>query len=340
MIYHVKCNLAMEIKLSVIVPLYNSAAWLPKCLDSLLSQDLDASEYEIICVDDGSPDHSKDLAASYAAAHPNVKVVSQSNQGTAGARNTGMRHSVGKYLCFVDPDDYVEKNVYGGLVKRMEEEQLDMLRFNYRIVDEQYREMEKSEMENKFDYSSQLMSGMDFLAKRLDVSCYVWAYIYRASLIKDNGIWCIQGEYIDDTPWLPQVCMKAERLDLTDQSVYYYYQRSEGLVRATTPEAMKKKTDGVHTLISTLQDQLKNVTDTGVRQWYESIIAFCTMSLLSMVALSRYEEVKEVIKSLKSMNVFPLHDVPWIPSATKKVSIINMSPRLFCWLLHIKDKKR
>jgi glycosyltransferase involved in cell wall biosynthesis len=85
----------MEIKLSVIVPLYNSAAWLPKCLDSLLSQDLDASEYEIICVDDGSPDHSKDLAASYAMAHPNVKVVSQSNQGTAGARNTGMRHSVG-----------------------------------------------------------------------------------------------------------------------------------------------------------------------------------------------------------------------------------------------------
>ena len=75
-------------------------------------------------------------------------------------------------------------------------------------------------------------------------------------------------------------------------------------------------------------------------KWYESIIAFCTTSLLSMVALSRYEDVKEVIKSLKSMNVFPLHDVPWIPSAAKKVSIINMSPRLFCWLLHVKDKKR
>ena len=110
------------------------------------------SEDEIICVDDCSPDNSKDLAASYSIKYPHVKVVSQPNQGTAGARNTGMMHAIGEYLCFVDPDDYIERNVYGGLVKVMEEENLDMLRFNYRIVDEQYREMEKSEMENKFDY--------------------------------------------------------------------------------------------------------------------------------------------------------------------------------------------
>ena len=330
----------MEVKLSVIVPLYNSAAWLPKCLDSLLCQDLDASEYEIICVDDGSPDHSKDLAASYSAEHPNVKVVSQPNQGTAGARNTGMRHAVGKYLCFVDPDDYVEKNVYGGLVSRMEEENLDMLRFNYRIVDEQYREMEKTEMENRFDYSPQLMTGTEFLGKRLDIPCYVWAYVYRTSLIKDNGIWCIQGDYIDDTPWLPQVCLKADRLDLTNQCVYYYYQRSEGLVRATSPEAMAKKIEGEFVLIPTLQRQLKEVTDEGARHWYESIIAFSVLSLLSMVALSRYQDSGATIKKLKSMEVFPLHKIPWILSASKKVSIINISPRLYCLMLHLKERKR
>lgn len=330
----------MEVKLSVIVPLYNSSAWLPKCLDSLLCQDLDELEYEIICVDDGSLDHSKDLAASYSIEHPNVKLVSQANQGTAGARNTGMRHAVGKYLCFVDPDDYVEKNVYGGLIKRMEDENLDMLRFNYRIVDEQYRELEKTEMENKFDYSSQLMTGTVFLGKRLDIPCYVWVYIYRASIIKDNGIWCIQGDFIDDTPWLPQVCMKAERLNLTDQKVYYYYQRSDGLVRAKSPEAMIRKIDGEYVLISTLQRQLESVTDAGVRRWYESMISFSVMSLLSMVALSRYEESNATIKRLKGMNVFPLHKIPWIPSTDKKVAIINISPQLFCKMLHIKSKKR
>ena len=327
------------VKLSVIVPLYNSEQWLPKCLDSLLCQDLDESEYEIVCVDDGSPDNSKQMAVSYSVGHPNVKVVSQSNQGTAGARNTGMRHAVGKYLCFVDPDDYVEKNVYGGLVKRMEEKNLDMLRFNYRIVDEQYQEMEKSEMENTFDYSSQVMTGIEFLGKRLDVSCYVWVYMFRASVIKENGIWCLQGYYFDDTPWLPQVCMKAERVDLTDQKVYYYYQRSEGLVRAKSPKAIRKKIEGEYVLISTMQRQLEKVMDSDVRIWYESIISFCALTLLSMVALSHYHETKETIKRLKNMGVFPLHAIRWIPSASKKVSIINTSPLLYCWMMRLKNKR-
>ena len=317
--------------------MYNSEQWLPKCLDSLLCQDLDESEYEIVCVDDGSPDNCKQMAVSYSVGHPNVKVVSQSNQGTAGARNTGMRHAVGKYLCFVDPDDYVEKNVYGGLVKRMEEKNLDMLRFNYRIVDEQYQEMEKSEMENAFDYSSQVMTGIEFLGKRLDVSCYVWVYMFRASVIKENGIWCLQGYYFDDTPWLPQVCMKAERVDLTDQKVYYYYQRSEGLVRAKTTEAMKKKIDGQFILIQTLQGQLKSIVDDGVRQWYESMISCCTIGLLTMEAMLPYHEYSASIKRLECMSVFPLHKIPRIPSIGIKVSIINFSPHLFCMLVHIKN---
>lgn len=325
--------------LSVIIPMYNSAKWLPKCLDSVLNQDIAEENLEVICINDGSLDDSEQIARRYQLKYPtSIVVLSQENQGTSGARNTGIRYATGKYLCFVDPDDYVEKNVYGGLVKQMEEKDLDVLRFNYHIVDEQYQELEKSEMENLFNYSSQIMTGMDFLTNRLDVSCYVWVYIFRASIIKDNGIWCIQGDYYDDTPWLPQVCMKAERVDLTDQKVYYYYQRSEGLVRAKSPEAMQKKIDGEYVLISTMQRQLKDVTNVGVRQWYESIISFCAMTLLSMVALSQYQKIRATIKRLRGLGVFPLHAIRWIPSASKKVLIINISPRLYCLMLHIKSK--
>ena len=69
------------------------------------------------------------------------------------------------------------------------------------------------------------------------------------------------------------------------------------------------------------------------------LAAFCVLSLLSMVALSRYQDSKAIVKKLKNMGVFPLHQIPWISSAGKKVSIINFSPRLFCWMLHLKDKK-
>ena len=96
-------------KLSVIIPLYNSAKWLPKCLDSVLDQDVPLDELEVICVNDGSPDNSEQVALQYKEKYPDtIVVISQENQGPSGARNNGMKHATGKYLCFVDPDDYVE----------------------------------------------------------------------------------------------------------------------------------------------------------------------------------------------------------------------------------------
>ena len=156
--------------LSVIIPLYNSAKWLEKCLYSVLAQDIPESEMEVICVNDDSPDNSADLAREIGRKHPSIIVIDQPNQGPSGARNTGMKAATGKYLCFVDPDDYVEPNVYGKLVQQMEEEQLDMLRFNYQIVDENYQHVEKRPFENAFDYTPKLMSGAEFLATRLDIA--------------------------------------------------------------------------------------------------------------------------------------------------------------------------
>ena len=143
-------------KLSYIIPLYNSAQWLKKCLYSVLNQDIPESEVEIICVNDGSPDNSAELAREIAKEHPSIVVIDQENKGPSGARNNAMRHATGKYLCFVDPDDYVEPNVYGGLIKQMEEQQLDMLRFDYRVVNEYYEILPKRAFELAFDYTPQL----------------------------------------------------------------------------------------------------------------------------------------------------------------------------------------
>ena len=89
--------------LSFIIPLYNSAQWLEKCLYSVLNQDISEADMEIICVNDGSPDNSAEMARELAKDHPSIMVIDQENQGPSGARNTGMRHATAKYLCFVDP---------------------------------------------------------------------------------------------------------------------------------------------------------------------------------------------------------------------------------------------
>lgn len=328
--------------LSFIVPLYNSAQWLEKCLFSVLKQDISEEEMEIICVNDGSPDNSADIAREIGKKHPCIIVLDQENQGPSGARNNGMRHATGKYLCFVDPDDYVEPNVYGKLVQQMEEENLDMLRFNYQIVDEDYKPVEKRPFEKVFDYTPKLMSGAEFLATRLDIACNIWRYMYRREIITENGIWCFTGDYYDDTPWLPLVLLKAERMNCCDTVVYDYLERSDSLVKTKNPKMMKRKSDGVILLLKYLEDERKKILDgillveekwrVGINAWYKMIEAHAVISLLTDVAVALYGERKEYIYQLRELDIFPINN------KSIKAKIANLSPRLLVFLIHLKNR--
>lgn len=340
--------------------MYNSAKWLPKCLDSVLNQDIPLDELEVICVNDGSPDESELVALRYKEKYlDTIVVLSQENQGPSGARNNGMKHATGKYLCFVDPDDYVEPQVFGGLVKKMDDGGLDMLRFNYQIVDENYKLQEKREFEKEFDYSPCVMSGAEFLANRLDTACNIWRYMYRTELIVANGIWCFTGDYFDDTPWLPMVLMKAEKLDICDTVVYDYQERSDSLVKTRTLPAVRKKIEGYFLLLNLLQEEkrvlnghvasyqnmkvlsdvsLSESTRTKIFGWYEMIIALSVISLLTNIATYEYGSYRQYLKRLKAMNVLPLSFYKSLEKNRKKLRLINISPALFVKLVHYRNK--
>lgn len=322
--------------LSYIIPLYNSATWLPKCLCSVLNQDIPEDEVEIICVNDGSPDNSAEIAREIAKEHPCIIVIDQENQGPSGARNTGMRAATGKYLCFVDPDDFVEPNVYGGLIRQMEDEQLDMLRFNYQVVNENYEVIPKRPFEYKFDYTPQFMTGTQFLAERLDIACNIWRYIYRRNIIVDNNIWCFVGDYYDDTPWLPLVLMKAKRMNICDTIVYDYMERSDSLVNAKSPKAVQRQIDGNFLLLEILQDELKTINDQGVQQWYGMMIAHSVASLLTLIGVYQYKQRKGYLMHLRALNVLPLSIYRADKKVLKKIRLINICLEIFLWLVHFK----
>ena len=347
-------------ELSVIIPLYNSARWLRKCLDSVLNQDVDLQSLEVICVNDGSPDDSASIAREYQKEYPqSVIVIDQENQGPSGARNNGMRHATGKYLCFVDPDDYVEPDVFGGLVKRMEDGNLDMLRFNYRIVDENYQPLPKRDFEERFDYSSCIMSGAGFLADRLDIACNIWRYIYRTDLIVANGIWCFTGDYFDDTPWLPLVLLKADRLGICDTVVYDYQQRRDSLVKAESPARIRKKNQGYLLLIRLLVEELnglegKEVSDDNMQVirdvelpaslrertvlWYRMMIAHSVVSLMISMAIYEYKSVRCVLGELKGLGVFPLSAYKASARNRRKILLLNRVPVLTIGIIHLRSK--
>lgn len=328
--------------LSFVIPLYNSAKWLEKCLFSVLNQDIPEEQLEIICVNDGSPDNSAEIAREIGKRHSSIIVIDQENQGPSGARNNGMKHATGKYLCFVDPDDYVEPNVYGGLVRQMEDEQLDMLRFDYQIVDENNHFIDKRPFEKAFDYSSKLMTGEEFLATRLDIACNIWRYIYRTEIITSNNIWCYTGDYYDDTPWLPLVLLKAERMNICDTIVYNYLERADSLVKTRHPKMMKRKSDGVILLLKYLEQELVDIREGKIQvaeewrekviNWYKMMESHSIVSLITNVGVSLYDERKNYLEQLYALNVLP------IQSTSLKARLINFSPRLAIMLLHLKNK--
>ena len=96
--------------ISIIIPVYNVAVYLPRCLDSILAQTY--KNLEIILVDDGSKDNSGKVCDEYALKDSRIKVIHQKNQGVSVARNAGLRIAKGDYIGFVDSDDYIETNMY------------------------------------------------------------------------------------------------------------------------------------------------------------------------------------------------------------------------------------
>lgn len=335
-------------KLSFIVPLYNSAKWLEKCLFSILNQDIPEAEMEIICVNDGSPDNSAELAREIGKKHPSVIVIDQPNQGPSGARNTGMKAATGKYLCFVDPDDFVEPNVYGKLVQQMEEEQLDMLRFNHQNVNEDYQLIDKPLFEQHFDYSPKIMSGAEFLATRLDIACNIWRYLYRREIITKNEIWCFTGDYYDDTPWLPLVLLKVERMNVCDTIVYDYLERSDSLVKTKASTMMIRKSDGFILLLKYLGQEMGDILSgnlsvpdewrDGVTAWYKMMESHAVVSLLTNVGSSLFAIRKDYMQKLTDLKVFPLSATTKDKKTLYKIRIANICPAMLVWLIHLKNR--
>ena len=107
-------------KVSIIIPLYNLEKLIGKCIASALGQDLSPEEYEILVIDDGSTDGSLAAAEKAAQGHPNVHVYTKPNEGLSRTRNYGTDRAAGRYVMYLDADDYLEPNVLGRLVETME----------------------------------------------------------------------------------------------------------------------------------------------------------------------------------------------------------------------------
>ena len=125
----------MDVKISVVLPVYNVANYLRKCLDSLVNQTF--KDFEVICVDDGSTDKSTKILEEYQKKDNRIKILQQQRGGAGAARNLGLGHAQGKYVQFLDSDDYFESNLLEEMYTRAEKYDADLVVCSSKKVDDE-----------------------------------------------------------------------------------------------------------------------------------------------------------------------------------------------------------
>ena len=327
----------MAITLSIIVPVYNVEPFLRGCIDSLLNQDLDTNCYEIILIDDGSTDSSGAICDEYAGEHRCIQVIHQQNKGLGAARNIGIAAASGKYIQFVDSDDYLCPNVLRGLMHQIESQSLDILRINYQNVNSDGEVFMPNKYSKPFDdYSEDVCSGLTFLNERLGFACYAVQFICATSLLRQDGNGFKEGIFYEDSDWAPRILLKAKRVASCPTIVYNYLYRQNSISRNSDVDRKRKSVEDKLQLIEALKD--KGTTIKGCR-WFDGMIAQTVLSILSEVSHYLYKDNKQYIRRLKVLHVFPLSSFHATPSARKKILLANVSPSLLCHINHYKSSK-
>lgn len=205
-------------EISVIVPVYNVQAYLPRCLDSILAQTF--RDMEIILVDDGSPDESGAICDEYAARDERVRVIHKANGGVSSARNAGLDVARGRWIGFVDSDDYIAPDMYEYLHSIAIREQAQIAMCDaYMFYDNGVVE----EHPNDFYRVTDKVEAARIVLEAQITSVTAWNKLYRWDVY--DGIRFPEGKTAEDAFVILDVLAKAERIVISNAQKYYYYRR-------------------------------------------------------------------------------------------------------------------
>lgn len=238
--------------ISIIIPVYNVEKYLSRCLDSVLNQTF--TDWEAICVNDGSPDGSAAILSQYAARDARFKIVTKENGGLSDARNAGFPHARGEYIMYLDSDDFIHPQTMEIAYHLARRDGSDMVSFTYdRIYRPQLMVRHKLGMDTDnvvprgfskkynvnniptlitddiYQYATERShNAFNKNRKWLVKHCQVWRNMYRRELIADLPF--IKGILFEDFPWWSQVLLRMPRTTIVPLPLYYYIPNFGGIV--------------------------------------------------------------------------------------------------------------
>ena len=209
-------------RLSIIVPVYKVEQYIHKCIDSILSQDF--KDFELILVDDGSPDNCGKICDDYAKKDSRISVIHKENGGLSDARNFGIEAAKGEIIGFIDSDDTVDENMYKSMIDYMDENHLDVVCADTYIVRNENKRFNPRYKEDKIWSHDEAIN--EILSGRLDNAA--WNKIYKRSVIAD--IRYPKGRIYEDVATTYKFIFNCQKVGYMCKPFYNYYKRKGSIV--------------------------------------------------------------------------------------------------------------
>jgi len=296
-------------KVSVIIPVYNMEKYIEKCLDSIIKQTM--KDIEVIVINDGSTDNSEQIILEYIKKHleANILYLKKDNGGLSDARNYGVKHTTGKYISFIDADDYIENNLYEKLEQFMVKE-IDLIKFKMQTVNEDGKIIEKIDGP-VFDECTgeEAFEKLCTSDKFMDPACI---YLYKREFFIENNFKYELGAYHEDFGLTSFIIIKAKSFVSTNEFGYYYLQSNNSITRNDSKGKRIKKANDVlkhyDNMINKIEDlQINKKTRNLVKRYYTNTVILKARELIEeKEEFNRYTKeikIRKMYKNIKPYNI-------------------------------------
>jgi glycosyltransferase involved in cell wall biosynthesis len=315
------------IKISVVIPVYNTEKYLKECLESVLNQSLKG--IEIICINDGSTDNSLKILESYSKNDSRIKIINQKNMGLSEARNSGIKIARGKYIHFLDSDDfYTNNDTLSILYKTIEKKELDILFFDIVLYYEKSN-IELKQRSNNLE-ENKIYSGQEILINYIEnenVASSSWSKLFRRKLLEESNMLYQKDIYFEDGEFLIRILSKVQKIEVIKENLITIRERENSI----TSSFKKEYISSIVTIFQTI-DKIKNIEDYK-KEFYKLGMVCYLLKLYLKSNIRNIEYEKEIRKLIKSNINLRLKSFLKIKSSIKRKIERILIQRMFCFYL-------
>lgn len=294
-----------KIILSIIIPMYNSEKHITQCVESCYEQGLEENDFEIVIIDDGSTDNSASIVNDMLNLHANMQIIHQDNQGQGAARNKGMSVAKGKYVMFVDSDDYLLKDCLGGLVNEALSYDAEILRFKMEV-----ERKNGSVVTDSFEFACEdkVYTGEELLVNGINIGS-VCTTLWSRDFLKTHKFKFLTDIRHEDVAFNYSVYPYVKRGILCGKAAYFYKYNPGSTDRTQDNQKRRKLVESDLYIASMLKSMsMRDEFSMPLRNYclFTSNSIVVSASIQSLRKNSPFTVRRQFVKLANSFNLFPI----------------------------------